>query len=127
MGVRAGDIRQCTIKGREFDVKGEDANVNIRLGGYQNEVGINGNGTTHVTQRRMTAGLSDLTVSLDDDREDLEFLQSIADDADAVPVNLTLASGIVYSGSLVLVGEVGKATGDGTATLEMRGAKFEQI
>ena len=124
--VRGGDIRQLTIKGREFDVKGEDANVTVDAGGFTNETGLNGNGSLHVTQRRKTAGLSDCPVSLDDTRKDLEFLQEIADAGDPVPVNLTLASGITYSGSLVLIGEIRKASGDGTATLEMRGAKFEQ-
>lgn len=125
--VRAGDIRQCTINGREMDVKGEDANVNIRVSGFVNEVGINGNGTTHITQRRQTAGFSDLPLSLDDEREDLEFLQGIANDGASVPVNLTLASGITYSGALALVGEIAKATGDGTVSIEMRGARFEQV
>jgi hypothetical protein len=40
---------------------------------------------------------------------------------------MVLASGKTYSGSLVLVGDLGKATGDGIATVEMRGQKFEQI
>lgn len=127
MGVRAGDIRQVTINSREFDVKGEDANVNIDLGGFTNTVGLNGNGTTHITQRRKPAGFSDMPLSLDDGRKDLEFLQSLADAGDPVPVSITLASNKTYSGSLVLVGDVAKATGDGTISIEMRGAKFEQI
>lgn len=125
--VRAGDIRQLTIDGREFDVKGEDANVNIDLGGYTNTVGINGNGTTHTTQRRKIAGFSGCPISVDDTREDLEFLQNIANDAREVPVTITLASGVTYSGSLTVVGDLGKSTGDGTSTIEMRGATFEQI
>ena len=44
-----------------------------------------------------------------------------------MPVNLTLASGVTYSGSLIPIGEIKKATGDGTLALEMRGARFEQI
>ncbi len=127
MGVRGGDIRQVTIKSREFDVKGEDANVNIDVGGYTNTVGLNGNGTLHTTQRRKPAGFSDLPLSLDDIRKDLEFLQGIADSGDAVPVSMTLASGKTYSGSLVIIGDIAKATGDGTMSIEMRGAKFEQI
>ena len=127
MGVRAGDIRQLTINGREFDVKGEDANVSIDLGGYTNETGLNGNGTLHVTQRRKVSGFSDCPVSVDDNRQDLEFLQGIANEGETVPVNLTLASGITYSGSLLPVGDLVKATGDGTLSLEMRGEKFEQI
>lgn len=127
MKVRGGDVRQLTIKSREFDVKGEDANVNIRLSGFMNEKGINGNGTTNTIQRRTLGGFSDCTISIDDERKDLEFLQSIANSGEDVPVNITLASGITYGGSLGIVGELTKATGDGTLTLEMRGARFEQI
>lgn len=127
MGIRGGDVRQCTIAGREFDVKGEDANVTIDLGGYSNEAGINGNGALHGTKRRKKAVISDLTISADDGRQDLEFLQGKADVGDAVPVTLTLASGVTYSGSLIIVGEVKKATGDGTISLTMEGSKLEQI
>lgn len=127
MGVRAGDIRQVKINSREFDPKGEDANVNIDVGGFTNTYGLNGNGTGHIAQRRKPAGFSDLPLSLDDGRKDLEFLQGIADAGDPVPVTMTLASGKTYGGSLVLVGDLGKSTGDGIATLEMRGQKFEQI
>ena len=127
MGVRAGDIRQCTINGREMDIKGEDANVNIDVGGRTNTVALNGNRTLHTTQRIKPAGFSDLPISLDDGRKDLEFLQGISDAGDPVPVTLTLASNVTYSGSLVLVGDIAKATGDGTVSIEMRGEKFEQI
>jgi hypothetical protein len=125
--VKGGDIRQLTIKGREFDVKGGDANVNIDAGGFTNEGSLNGNGSLSIVQRRKLAGFSDCPVQIDDSRQDMEFLQDIADGGEPVPVNMTLASNITYSGALSIIGELQKATGDGTLTLEMRGAKFEQI
>jgi len=115
------------VKGREFDVKGEDANVNIDLGGYSNEMGLNGNGVSHVVQRRKVAGFSDCPISVDDTRQDLEYLQDIANTGELAPTTITLASGITYSGSLLPIGDLAKATGDGTLSLEMRGPKFEQI
>jgi len=127
MGVRAGDIRQLTWFGRELDVKGEDANVVIDLGGFTAEMGINGNGTIHDTQRRKKATVSDVPVSIDDDRGDLEFLQEKQDANAFGPLNITLASGKTYSGSMKLVGEVRKSTGDGTASLTWEGARLEAI
>jgi len=115
------------IKGREFDVKGEDANVNIDLGGYSDEAGINGNGTMHIMQRRKVAGFSDCPVSIDDTRQDLEYLQDLANTGELAPTTITLASGITYAGPLLPIGDLAKATGDGTLSLEMRGSKFEQI
>lgn len=127
MGVRAGDIRKLTYAGKEIDPKGEDANVNIDLGGFSLEVGINGNGTMHPTGRRKRASVSDFPASIDDDRGDLEFLQAKQNSGLPWPLNIELASGVTYSGSMYLVGEVRKATGDGVATLAWEGAKLEQI
>ncbi len=125
--VRAGDIRQLVIKGREFDVRGGDANVNVDTGGFNNEASPNGNGETHITQRRKLAGFSDCPLSIDDARQDLEFIQAISNAGLVEPVTMTLATGIVYAGALVPIGEIMKATGDGTLALEMRGKRFEQI
>lgn len=124
--VRGGDIKQLTIGGREFDVAAE-ANVNIDLGGISNELALNGNGNPHVTQRRKVAGFADCTVSIDDSKQDMEYIQGVAAAGELVPVTITLASGVVYSGSLLPIGDLMKATGDGTLGLEMRGAKFEQV
>jgi hypothetical protein len=125
--IRAGDIRQFTYFGKELDIKGEDANVGLDLGGYQGETGINGNGTLHGTRRRKKASLSDVPVSIDDDRKDLEFLQEKADANEPGPLTIGLASGVTYRGSMVLVGEVKKSTGDGIASLTFEGSKLEQI
>jgi hypothetical protein len=125
--VRAGDIRQLKWFGKELDVKGEDANVGLDLGGFTANAGINGNGSLHGTKRRKKATLADVPVSVDDTRGDLEFLQGKADAGAVGPLTITLASGITYSGSMMLTGELRKATGDGTASLTFEGAKLEKI
>lgn len=126
MGIRAGDIRHFTAKGKELDIKGEDANVNFDLGGYTTEMGINGNGTRHKTQRRKKSLIGDLPVSIDDDRGDLEFLQAIANSGESVPVTIELASGVKYGASMDLTGEIRKASGDGIATITWEGDKLEK-
>lgn len=125
--VRGGDIRAVTWYGRSFDPAGGDGTVNIDLGGYTNEATPTGNGEVHVNQRRKLAGFSDLKISVDDARQDIEFLQAKANAGVAGPATITLASGIVYAGNALPIGEIVKAGGDGTATLEGRGKKFEQI
>jgi len=127
MSVRAGDIRQFTYAGREFEVKGGDANVNVDIGGFQNEAVPAGNGQVSITQRRKVAAITDLPILADDTRQDLEYLQEKQNEGSENPVTMTLASGIVYSGSLAITGEVKKATGDGTIALELMGTKLEQI
>ena len=127
MVVRAGDIRQLTIDSREYDVAPESS-CTVKPGGFKNEVARNGNGTLHVKQARTNAGIDALSISIDDSRQDLEELQTIANDGEAVPATMTLASGIAYSGPLVLVAEdLGKSTGDGTVEISLLGERFEQI
>lgn len=127
MPVRAGDIQQFTWYGRSFDIAGGDANVNIQTGSKSNEASLNGNGTLHITQRMRAPGFSDLPISIDDERGDLEFLQEKADAGESGPCVITLASGVDYEGDLLPIGDVQKATGDGVATIEGRGAKFEKV
>ena len=124
--VRGGDIRQLTINGREFEVKSE-ASVNVDLGGFANDVTFAGNGTVVPTQKRKAAGFDGCTLLIEDGRKDLEYLQNLSNLGNPVPVNMTVASGVVYSGNLTVVGELKKNQGDGTMDLEMRGVRFEQI
>lgn len=125
--IRAGDIRQLKINSREFDVKGGDSAVKIRLAGFQNEMELSGNGNPLIRQRRKLAGFSDCPIMVDDTNQDLEYLQSLADAATPVPVSMTLATGITYGGTLAIVSDLEKDTGGGVHNLEMRGQKFEQI
>jgi len=125
--VRAGDIIQFSWYGRSFDPAGGDGNVNIRTGRASNEAQLNGNGTLHTTQRVRPPGFDSFPVSIDDERGDLEFLQAKADAGEPGPCVMTLTSGKDYVGSLLPIGDIMKAQGDGTVTLEGRGAKFEAV
>lgn len=123
--IRAGDIAQLTINSREFDCA-KEGSADLTLAGKTNELSLNGNGTAHIKQSRKPAGFSGLPISIDATRQDLEFLQDLSDTAESVPVIMTLVSGVAYSGSLAIVGDLNHGTGEGTLTLEMRGEAFEQ-
>ena len=123
--IRAGDIAQLTINSREFD-PAKEGSADINLKGKTNEFSLNGNGTGHVKQTRKAAGFSGLPLSIDPTRQDLEYLQDLSDQGLAVPVMMTMVNGVAYSGSLVVVGDLNHSSGEGTATLEMRGEAFEQ-
>ena len=126
MGVRGGDIRQLIIAGRELD-PANDADVSIMRQGFDNENLPTGNGKLHVNQKRKLAGFDGMEVSSDDVGQDLEYLQDISNAGDPVPVTLTLASGVTYSGSLSVEGEITKASSTGKIGFAMRGQSFEQI
>lgn len=126
MAARGGDIQQILINGRSFDPANEQS-ANFRLSGFVNENLPTGNGKLHTNSRRKLGGFDGLALSLDATRLDLEYLQEIANNRIPVPVQITLVSGIVYSGDLAFEGEIDANSGDGTVEIAMMGEKFEQI
>lgn len=126
MTVRGGDIRQVMVGGREFDVA-PDANVTYMLSGFTNESSPTGNGNMHTKQNRKLGGFESLPLSIDASREDVEFIQGLADDGEPVPMFMTLASNITYGGDLAIQGDVNPNTGDGQLEISALGSKFEQI
>lgn len=124
--VRAGDIRQFVIDGREFD-PAPGTSWTLKPGGLENESAITGNGQLHTTQKRVVAGFSDVSVSVDPEREDLQFLTDLKNAGRAVPVTVTLVGGDTYAGSLVVDGAVELPTGEGVVKLMLSGARLEKI
>ena len=126
MGVRAGDIRQFTIEGRELD-PGPETNVTVLIAGFNNETVATGNGEPHTTQRRRLGGIDGMSISLDNTRQDAEFLQGISNAGTPVPVTLSLADGVTYAGVLAIEGELMPNMGEGSVEIAMRGKTFEQV
>ena len=124
--IRSGDIIQLTAAGREFDTAA-DANVTYRVGKWVNETTPTGNGGSATKRTRKLGGFDSLPLSIDSEKKDLEYLQGLADDGDPVPFTMTLASGYIYSGDLVIEGELDANTGDGQTEVTALGPKFEQI
>lgn len=103
-----GSIQSVSIAGRTFSVTG-DSDSNRKLGGFENEQQANGDGTTRDIKTRVPWSIEGLSVSIDDDRGDQEFLQDVADGADAV-VAITYPSGAVYQGLGNLTGDIAGAS-----------------
>lgn len=123
--IRAGDIRQFIIDGREFDPAPE-SDWNDMLGGFSNEYGLTGNGQSHITQSREPAGV-DAIVSVDVERGDKEFIKELRDNGTEFPYTLTYANGETYSGVGVITEEVQYSARDGQMTLNIRGPRLERI
>ena len=121
-----GAIRAMTIKGRGFKVA-HDASGNRQMGGRNNEVQMNGDGSFRTIQTVVPGAISDVNVEIDDSRGDLEFLQEIADSGLPVPVVVTYAANISYTGDLVLTGEIQKDENTGLATLNFMGGELTKI
>ena len=88
MPATGGSIESVTLDGREFPAAA-DAEAQRKLGGFENEVQPNGNGTARVIKTRVPWSLDGLTIEIDDSRGDHEFIQELADRNTEFPVALT--------------------------------------
>ena len=121
MAVIGGSIESLSLDGRVFAVAA-DADSNRKLGGMENEVQANGDGTGRLIKTRVPSSLDGLTLAIDDTRGDGEYLQELADRSDFFPVAITYASGVVYQGTMQIVGEVAISSQNSTAGIALMGS-----
>lgn len=120
MGAVGGSIEKISIRGRLFAVAA-DAEANRKLGGFENEVQPNGNGTVRKIMTRVPWLLDGLQVEIDDTRADLEYLQEIADSQELVSITITLANRATYQGTGTITGEIQASSQNTTATISLSG------
>ena len=120
MTAIGGSLESITMAGREFAVAA-DAEAQRKLGGFENEVQANGNGTARIVKTRVPLSLDGLTVQVDDSRGDHEFLQELADANDYFVIALTYASGEVYQGTAQITGELQSSSQATTAAVSLMG------
>jgi hypothetical protein len=120
MTTTAGSLESVSVRGRLFAVAA-DADAARKLGGFENEVASNGNGTARILKTRVPWSLTDVEVDTNDDRADQEFLQEIADGKDFVAVTFTLVSGVTYMGKAIITDSIEFSTAKGTAKLSFMG------
>jgi hypothetical protein len=118
----AGSIESVSIDSRGFAVAA-DADSNRKLGGFENEMQPNGNGTVRQIKTRVPWNLDGIALSLDDANDDQQFLQDRADAFNEVAISITYANGETYSGSGNVTGEVQGSSQNGTATVSLSGSK----
>lgn len=120
MAAVGGSIESVTLDGRSFAVAA-DAEAQRKLGGFENEVQANGDGTARLIKTRVPLGIDGLTVEIDDDRGDHEFLQELSNRNDFFPIALTYASGITYQGTAQITGETQASSQNATASVSLMG------
>jgi len=120
MPAVAGSIQEVSIDGRPFAVAA-DAESQRKLGGWENEVMANGNGTARIIKTRVPMKIDGLTLETDDDRGDQEFLQAIADSPDFKQLSITYASGVVYQGTGTITGEMQTSSQSAATAVTLEG------
>jgi hypothetical protein len=126
MGIRAGDLRQINLGGRNFD-PAPDSDVTIMLAGITLENTPNGNNTIHTKGKRVLGGVDGLVISIDPTRQDMEYIMAWAQTGVLKPCSISLIDGTTYTGALLPEGDIQVATGAGTLTIGLRGPKFVQV
>lgn len=120
MAAVGGSIESITLDGRNFAVAA-DAEAQRKLGGFENEVQANGDGTARLIKTRVPLSLDGLTLEIDDDRADQEFLQELTNRNDFFPVVISYASGNDYQGTAQIVGETQTGSQNATAAVSLMG------
>lgn len=121
-----GACRSIIVNGRLFKTAHDGSGSKV-LGGKNNEIQMNGDGSFRTIQTLTPGSFSDIGVVIDDSRGDLEFLQYVANQGLTVPVTVTYASGISYTGDLTLTGEIKPDENTGLASLSFMGGNLTQI
>jgi hypothetical protein len=115
-----GSIETVSIRGRLFAVAA-DADASRKLGGFENEVQANGNGTARIVKTRVPWMIEGLTLEVNEDRADQQFLKEIADALDFVTMTVTFASGHTYQGRGIITGEIAFSSQNATAEVTLSG------
>lgn len=115
-----GSIESVTLDGRTFSVAA-DAESQRKLGGFENELQANGDGTVREIKTRVAWSLDGITVDTDDAQGDAEFLQELQDRNGFYPVSITYASGVVYQGTGKIIGETPTSSQNATSAIALMG------
>lgn len=120
MTAIGGSVESISFAGREFAVA-SDGDGQIKLGGYENEIGMNGNKTGRILKTTVAHSIAGLTYSIDTSNGDHEFLQERANGKGFEDFTITYASGSIYQGQSQIVGEFTYSTASATAAVNFGG------
>lgn len=120
MASIGGSIESVILNGRIFSVAA-DAESQRKLGGFENEVQSNGDGSARLIKTRVPLMIDGLTIEIDDVRADHEFLQNLANLNDYFPIVITYASGDSYQGTVQVTGEMQTSSQSATASVSLMG------
>lgn len=115
-----GSIQDVSIRARLFAVAA-DTGPKLDLGGFENELEMNGDSTVRTIKKRKQWRKEGLKLTIDHDRADLEFLQEVADDKKHVAITMTCVDGTTYAATGTIVGEIAEDTMSATCEVTLAG------
>ncbi len=120
MAAIGGSIESISLAGRTFSVTA-DSDTQRKIGGFENDVQANGDGTARTIKTRVPWSVTGITIKIDDDNGDQEFLQNLTDSNNDIAVAVTYPSGAVYQGTGQITGEVQYGNSGASASLDLMG------
>lgn len=100
-----GPISSIEFANRPFSVAA-DAEATRKLGGFENEIVSNGDGTVREIKTMVPLFIGGLVIDIDDDRDDQSFLQLQADTPGMKTLTVTYASGSTWQATAQIVDEI---------------------
>ncbi len=120
MPAIGGSIESLTLDGRNFPVAA-DAEVQRKMGGFENEVMSNGDSSARLIKTRVPLFLDGVTLSIDDGRADHEFINELSKRNAFFPIAITYASGATYQGNAQITGELRVSSQNATMPVTLMG------
>ncbi len=120
MPAIGGSLESITLDGRSFAVTA-DADTGRKLGGYENSIEANGDGTGRLIKAIVMPMLSGVVVEIDDTQNDHEFVQALANSNRFFPATATFASGVTYQWTSQIIGELSFSNQSTTASFDLSG------
>ena len=99
-----GSVESISLDGRVFAATA-DTDPGRKIGGFENEIQPNGDGTARMVKTRVAWSLTDVSISVDDTIDDDTFIQELIDGDAFIPITISMASGTVYQGTGQVTGE----------------------
>jgi hypothetical protein len=114
----SGTLKSISLNARSFSVP-DDCDVNIDLGGYENEIKRNGDGSDRQVKTMKPGGISGVQVIGGDDV--LEYIHGIKQQNEFADVALELVGGRQYSGRVQISGQLQESSMNGVISFDLAG------
>jgi hypothetical protein len=119
-----GVFESHTIAGRRFICDADD-DAQLTMNGKNNEMKPNGDASNRVIQHRVAGVLEGTNIVFDPEMGDVEFLQDLKDRGATVDYSGTTNDGTIYSGAVVVTGDLKFSYKNGTVAVTLSGV-FEK-
>lgn len=119
--MASGCVESIVINGRRFTCDAEDK-CSVTLGGFDNEVKPNGDGTNRLIKSRHAGKIEGLNVIVDNSKDDQEFLQESQDSLEFFDVSATEIDGTVLGGKMQLTESLPNDLKEGSVGITLEGS-----